>query len=109
MDTTKLVGRTMDMKELKVGQHVRLSGALPGAESTEAVVTIITDSTVSVKVNARLEGEDGGYWIIFDYDNSIDIFYGWLDPGNLKTGWDISAAVTCPIPDLKIVDLVTDK
>jgi hypothetical protein len=93
----------MDMRALKVGQKVTLSDALPGG-GTLGVVTEVTKWHVTVVVAARIEGKDGGYCIDFDQDNSVCIFFDWTD----RAGWDISWAIPCPIPDLKIIGVAED-
>jgi hypothetical protein len=92
----------MDMRALKVGQKVTLSAALPGA-GAEGIVAAVTKWNISVQVPAQIV--DGGHWIIFDHNNDIFIFYGWADKKQWdSTGWDISWAIPCPIPGLKIVN-----
>lgn len=93
MDTTKLV----DMRALKVGQKVTLSGALPGG-APAGVVMEVTKGYVSVQIDARLEGEDGAYCVHFDYDGNLSLFYSWTS-GSIWW-W---AGSPCPIPDLKII------
>jgi hypothetical protein len=89
---------TMDMKALKVGQNVTLSGALPGGGAA-GVVTEVAKWHVTVVVAARIEGKDGAYCVLFDYAGNVSMFYGWTS----AAGWDCMDAVTCPIPDLKIL------
>jgi hypothetical protein len=90
----------MDMRALKVGQHVTLSDALPGG-GTGGVVIKVTKWCVDVQVD-RIDGEDaayyGPYFLVFNYDGNVTMFYNcwwWVSP--------------CPIPDLKILEpTVTD-
>ena len=91
----------MDMRALKVGQKVILSGALPGG-GTAGVVIEVAKYYVAVKVAAQLNDEDGAYAINFDYRGNMTLFYSWKD--NHTSCWDW-AGTPCPIPDLKIVGI----
>jgi hypothetical protein len=91
MNTSKL-----DMRALKVGQHVTLSDALPGG-GTAGAVTEVTKWYVMVRVDARIESEDGAYCVQFDYDGNETMFYDWT-LGSLW--WWVSP---CPIPDLESI------
>jgi hypothetical protein len=93
----------MDMRPLVLGQYVTLSEALPGS-GTAGVVIEITKHHVSVRVGALIDGKDGAYCVDFDYDGNETLFYGWTES---KAGWDWVSP--CPIPDLKIVGLKTNK
>jgi hypothetical protein len=95
----------MDMRTLKVGQKVILSGALPGGGTT-GVVTYIAKWHVSTMVNAQIEDENGDYLVQFDYDGNVVMFYDWIPAS--RAGWDISCAIECPIHDLKIVGIKED-
>jgi hypothetical protein len=88
----------MEMRALKVGQHVTLSDALPGG-GTDGVVTAVTKWHVSVQVAAQREGKDGAYCVQFDYDGNVVMFFDWTQ----AAGWDVSMAIECPIPGLKIL------
>jgi hypothetical protein len=88
----------MDMRELRVGQRVTLSGALPGG-GISGVVKEVAKHHVTVTVAARIEGEDGDYCVHFDYDGNVTMFYDWVDAS--MPGWDWASP--CPIPDLKII------
>jgi hypothetical protein len=90
----------MDMRALKVGQHVTLSDALPG-NGTAGVVTEVAKWHVSVQVDARIKGVDGAYCVEFDYYNNVYRFFDWTDS---KAGWDLSWAIPCPILYLRIVE-----
>jgi hypothetical protein len=87
----------MDMRTLKVGQKFTLSDALPGGGTTGLVIEI-TKGYVSVRIAARLEGEDGAYCVVFDSDGNLSLFYSWTS-GSI---WDWAGS-PCPIPDLKIL------
>jgi hypothetical protein len=99
-DTTK-----MDMRALVLGQYVTLSEALSGS-GTAGVVIEVAKHHVSVRVGALIDGKDGAYCVDFDYEGNETLFYGWTES---KAGWDISWAMPCPIPDLKIVGLKKNK
>ena len=90
----------MDTSKLVVGQHVPLSDALPGA-GTSGVVTEVTKWHVAVAVAARREGVDGQYLVLFDNDGNEVMFYDWIHAR--AAGWDVSMAIECPIPGLKII------
>jgi hypothetical protein len=96
---------TMDMKALKVAQKVTLSEALPEGGITGEVIEVNTWH-VAVVVAARMEGVEGRYCIEFDYDNNVYRFFDWIPVS--QSGWTVDWAVWCPIPDLKIVGLVTE-
>jgi hypothetical protein len=59
----------MDMRALKVGQHVILSGALPSAGTVGEVT--YTGKYVAVAVAAQIEGEDGRYGMTFHNDGNL--------------------------------------
>jgi hypothetical protein len=88
----------MNVKELKVGQQIELSGALPGAGTTGVVKE--TGKFVGVTVAAQIEGENGDYCVHFDNDGNVSSFYDWVVSS--APGWDWVS--TCPIPDLKILN-----
>jgi hypothetical protein len=90
----------MDMRALKVGQKVILSGALPGGGTT-GVVMAVEKYFVVVKVAAQIKGEDGAYAINFDYNGNMALFYSWKDA--FTPAWDW-AGTPCPIPNLKIIE-----
>jgi hypothetical protein len=94
---------SMDMRALKVGQNVTLSEALPGAGTT-GVVREVTKWRVDVQVEARIDGEDGAYYVVFNHDGSLAAFYGWVDAST--PGWDFISP--SPIPDLKIIETSND-
>jgi hypothetical protein len=79
----------MDMRALKVGQKVTLSGALPGAGITGKVIET-AKGHVDVQVD-RTDGEEP-YFLVFNYDGNVTMFY--------ECWWWVSQG---PIPDLKIV------
>jgi hypothetical protein len=87
----------MDMRALKVGQHVTLSDALPGGGT--AGVVREAGKYVAVTVAAQIEGKDGAYYITFNNDGSLSLFYGWIDASTPAWDW----VSPCPIPDLKII------
>jgi hypothetical protein len=90
----------MNMRALKVGQHVTLSDALPGEISKSEVIEV-TKWYVAVGVNARLDGVDGFYLVHFNYDGSVLRLYPWIDAST--PGWD-GWATWGPIPQLRIID-----
>jgi hypothetical protein len=90
----------MDVRALKVGQHVTLSGALPEAGTIGEVVDV-AKWHVSVLVAARIADVDGAYYIEFDYDNNVYRFFTWAV---LKHVGIIDYATWCPMP-LKIIGI----
>jgi hypothetical protein len=91
------------MRKLKVGQKVTLSDALPGGGTT-GVVMEVAKHYVTVTVAARIEGEDGGYCLHFNYDGNVTMFYDWIDASCPLWDW----VSPCPIPGLKIVCIKED-
>jgi hypothetical protein len=95
----------MDMKSLKVSQHVTLSDALPGDGTTGEVIEV-AKWHVTVIVAARIEGVEGRYCIEFDYDRNVYRFFDWIPAS--QSGWTVDWAIPCPIPDLKIIETSND-
>jgi hypothetical protein len=87
----------MDMRALKVGQHVILSGALPSAGNVGEVT--YAGKYVAVAVAAQIDGEDGRYGMTFHNDGNLSLFYGWYSANENREPW----CEKCPIPELKII------
>ncbi len=92
----------MDMRAVKVGQKVTLSGALPGGGITGVVIEA-TKGHFTAKVDAQIAGEDGSYAINFDYDGNLVLFYSWV--GASTPGWDWAGS-PCPIPSVRVINFV---